>query len=391
MRQLPVQVLPQLDEVFLSWFVRLAHAHGERIQSLAHQLWGRQRMVGLGSVFRLEGVNLEPVSRATGLPIETVRGLTLESLIGLLWNEVEPRGARKWVLPTVDKQRKAQRFGQQVCPGCLRDDTVPYFRKSWRLAFHAICPVHRTTLIDRCPCCSAPIILERLDIGMFVPTSQAVAYRCWKCGADLRDGTLESDAEVELIDHQLQLLDSLRRGWINLGGRVVYSTQFFEGLWILWSFLDDNRWSKGLGINSEVDSGIFGSKNRKALSHREPERRRALLLRAGRYLNDWPDRFVHDMSKANLSGGKLFRFHKRFFSSAVPCWLWEPAHQHLDRTMYVPPDTEILEAIRLVRARDGFVRSSEVAKLLNMRTRSSARVFAMCRVVSSQYIRPSAV
>jgi len=49
----------------------------------------------------------------------------------------------------------------------------------------------------------------------------------------------------------------------------------------------------------------------------------------------------------------------------------------------VPPDAEILESIRLVRARDGFVRCSEVAKLLNMRTRSSARVFAMCRSVSS--------
>lgn len=383
MRQLPVQVLPQPEEVFLSWFVRLAHAHGERVQGLAHQLWGRKRMVGVGSVFQIEGEHLGPVCDATGLSTEAVNDLTMESLVGFLWNDVQAKGARKWVLPTVDKHRRAQRFGQQVCPGCLRDDVVPYFRKSWRLAIHAICPVHRSTLIDRCQCCGSPILLERLDIGMFVPTAQAAPYRCWKCGTDLREADCAPDADETLIDHQLLLLDCLRRGWINVGGRVVYSTQFFEGLWILWSFLDDNRWSKGLGIASEVGARVVGSKNRMALSHGEPARRRALLCRAGGYLSDWPDRFITDMSKADLSGGKLFRFHKGFSSNDVPFWLWEPVHRYLDRTMYVPPDAEILEAARLVCTRDGFVRCSEVAKLLNMRTRSSARVFAMCRTVAS--------
>ncbi|MDO9253632.1 MAG: TniQ family protein [Hydrogenophaga sp.] len=384
MRRLPVQVLPQFDEVFLSWFVRLAHAHGERVQSLAHQLWGRKRMMGLGSVFKVEGANLDPVSEATGLSPETIRSLTMESLVGLLWNEIEARGARKWVLPTLDKHRKTLRFGQQVCPGCLRDDAVPYFRKSWRLAFHTICPVHRNTLIDRCPCCGAPIILERLDIGMFVPTSQAVAYRCWKCGADLREAVQFSDVDLELSKHQMLLLDCLRRGWINVGGRVVYSTQFFEGLWILWSFLDDNRWSKGLGIDPQDGTREDRSMNRQSLSHTSTKRRRALLEKAGNYLNDWPDRLVHDMSKLGLSGGKLFRFQKHYPSRGVPFWLWEPVHLFLDGTMYIPSDAEVLEVVRWVFARDGFVRANEVARLLNMRTRSNARVFEICRTFSGR-------
>lgn len=384
MRQLPVQVLPQFDEVFLSWFVRLAHAHGERVQGLAHQLWGRKRMVGLGSVFQIEGGNLGPVCEATGLSTECVKNLTMESLVGLLWNVVQAKGARKWVLPTVDKHRRDPRFGQQVCPGCLLDDVVPYFRKSWRLAFHAICPVHRNTLIDRCQCCGSPILLERLDIGMFVPTAQASAYRCWRCGTDLREADCAPDADGTLIDHQLLLLDCLRRGWINVGGRVVYSTQFFDGLWIFWSFLDDNRWSKELGIDIQGTGRDVSGKNRKSLPHSGADRRRALLHRAGLYLNDWPDRFVSDMAKAGLSGGKMLRFHKRFASNDVPFWLWEPVHRYLDRTMYVPPDVEILEAIRLVLSRDGFVRSSEVTRLLNMRTRSSTRVYAMCRPFSSR-------
>lgn len=385
MRRLPVQVQPLPDEVFLSWFVRLAHAHGEGIQTLAHQLWGRKRMVGAGAVFRVEGDYLAPVCEATGLTFATVNGLTIESFVGFLWNEVQSKGARRWVLPTVDRHRRSLRYGQQICPGCLRDDPIAYYRKSWRLAFHVICPAHRTSLMDRCPRCGSPVLLERLDIGMFVPTEQAVAYRCWSCGLDLRDATLNPDAEDGLVDYQLLLLDCLRRGWINIDGRVVYSTQFFDGLWMLWSLLDGLPLSSGLRSGNQNRSTTDGGEDctgRTSIIHRGTARRRDLLMFSGAHLQDWPNRFLSDMSRARISGGKLFRLHNQRGGQAVPFWLWEPVHLHLDGTMYTPSDEEVAEAIRFAYSCDGWVRCSRVAQLLNMRSRSNARVRAMCKILS---------
>lgn len=327
----------------------------------------------------VERADFEPLVQATGFSMSLLKSLTLESMVGFLWNEPEARGTRKWLLPTVDKHRKAERFGQQVCPACLRDDVIPYFRKSWRLAFHVMCPKHRTLLTDRCPFCSAPIFLDRLDLGMFVPTSQAVAYRCWKCGEDLRESPEILDVNPNVVEHQMLLLDTLRRGWINVDGCIVYSTQFFEGLWILWSFLDDNRWSKQLGVSQETCFPSACARSRRSLSHNLLENRYELLRKSAKYLESWPGRFIQDMSDAGISGGKVFRFHKRIHSSDVPYWFWKPIHLQLDQSMYVPPDEEIAEAIKFVLARDGFVRCSEVARALNMRTRSSSRVNAKCR------------
>lgn len=374
-----MQVRPLPDEVFLSWFVRLAHAHGEKVQSLAYQFWGRQRMVGGGLVFRGEGSDLNALAEACRLPLEALQSLTLESWIGFLWNSLESKGARKWVLPSVDRGRKGQRFGQQACPGCLADDETPYFRKSWRLALHCICPVHRATLIDRCPTCGSPILLDRLDVGMRVPTSETAICRCWKCGSDLRDVRTTPDVGQRLVDHQMVLLDTLRRGWINVAGRVVYSTQFFGGLWVLWSFLDDCRWSQDLGVSAPVQAEIGQRCARKPLSHQRPDRRRELMARVADYIEDWPDRLICDMRKRGLSSGKILRFHKRATAQPVPLWLWGPIHLHLDGTMYVPPDAEILEAIRFVRARDGRLQVGAVAEVLNMRTRCNARISALCR------------
>lgn len=303
----------------------------------------------------------------------------MASLVGLLWNEIEARGARKWVLPSVDRGRKGQRFGQQACPGCLAEDETPYFRKSWRLALHCICPVHRSTLIDRCPTCGSPILLDRLDVGMLVPTVETAIYRCWKCGSDLRDIRTTPDADQRLVDHQMVLLDTLRRGWINVAGRVVYSTQFFGGLWVLWSFLDDCRWSQDLGVSAPVQAKTEQRSSRKPLSHQRPDRRRELMARVADCIEDWPDRLICDMRKRGLSSGKILRFHKRATVQPIPLWLWEPIHLHLDGTMYVPPDAEILEAIRFVCARDGRLQVGAVAEVLNMRTRCNARISALCR------------
>ena len=384
-RPLPVRVQPLPEEAFLSWFVRLAHAHGEKVQSLAYQLWGRRRMVGDGLVFRLENADFDELAEICRVSRDALHELTLTSWVGRLWNHIEVKGTRKWVLPTVDRLRRAPRFGQQACTRCLAEDEIPYFRKSWRLAFHCICTVHHCTLIDRCPNCQSPVKLERADVGMFALSGEAVAYRCWMCGVDLRSFRPASDAAPSLIEHQLLLLDVLRRGWLNIGGRVVYSTQFFEGLWVLWSFLDDCRWSKALGVSFvEGDSCRPRVATRKALSHRSPDQRRMLMERAAAYVNNWPERLVVDMRSHKMAGGKLLHFHKG--NEALPFWLWEAVHDHLDGSMYVPSEGEVLEAARFVLSRDTTAsvwRGCQAAQHENAEQRASECVVQVAQCVDT--------
>ncbi|MCA0270867.1 MAG: TniQ family protein [Proteobacteria bacterium] len=39
----------------------------------------------------------------------------------------------------------------QFCPTCLREDAVPFFRRSWTLATRVSCLHHGCRLRDRCP------------------------------------------------------------------------------------------------------------------------------------------------------------------------------------------------------------------------------------------------
>ncbi|WP_369124446.1 TniQ family protein, partial [Undibacterium sp. CCC2.1] len=61
--------------------------------------------------------------------------------------------------------RKRNAYGLQFCPTCLAEDSVPYFRRRWRVAFYTVCNEHKTMLLDRCPKCGSSVAAHRLDIG----------------------------------------------------------------------------------------------------------------------------------------------------------------------------------------------------------------------------------
>lgn len=41
-----------------------------------------------------------------------------------------------------------------VCPTCVGEDSLPYWRKSWRLAVIVDCPVHGTPMVEKCSQCN---------------------------------------------------------------------------------------------------------------------------------------------------------------------------------------------------------------------------------------------
>lgn len=383
-RVLPVRFAPLPDELLSSWFVRLAHANGEKSHSLGFRIFGTKFNFIQGGDQRLDRGHdehaLASLARVTKISVSKVNAATLEAYSGYLWNETAAHGVRRWVMPVLDRAGGRTAHGLQACADCLRDDAVPYFRRSWRLALHVLCPFHDRLLLDHCPACNSPLVIHRGDVGFFSPFSESSVRWCSYCRADFAEGpTLPRGSGAEVLEFQELLLNTLRRGWINVAGRVIHSTLFFEGLRMVWAFLDAPRWSAAVRRALERRSlplADVPGKRYGGFDVQRTEARYQLLAASAWLLNDWPNRFLSLASEANVSSNRLLHFSLRRPVS-TPFWLWEPVHFSLDRTMYIPTEAEIKNAyLHLVR--NGMsLRLRDVCSLLNMRTNNSRRVAAV--------------
>ena len=385
-RMLSVRPFPLKDELLSSWFVRLAHSNGDKVQNLAFRAFGRaQRFVNMGDMDRGGRLRVESIlSSITGVSLERVQATTLAAYQGWLWAEASAYGVRRWVMPVVDRRHRRSGHSLQACTECLKEP-VPYFRRSWRLALHVVCPFHGIRLIDRCPGCGEPLAIHRGDVGTFTPEADSSVRWCARCKADLAEDFGKTQWEEDaVVDFQWLVLETLSRGWINIDGRVVHSTLFFDGLWMLWNFLDAPAWSGRMRATLERE-GIdlpSPSENRYGgVNVRSLHARHQLLNAAGWLLEEWPDRFLHIASQAGISGNRLLHFCVDG-AKRTPFWLWAPVHAALDRTMYVPTDEEIEQAVKYLRRTLGHVRVRDACQMLNMATNSSKRVAA---VVRTQY------
>ncbi|MFM9928158.1 TniQ family protein, partial [Variovorax sp. H27-G14] len=93
---------------------------------------------------------------------------------------------RAWALQPRPARSLANRCRHVICPICLAQDEVAYWRKSWRFATTVCCDVHDTRMIESCPQCQSGFAIPRLGS---CPLSH-----CDSCGLDLRLLSPKSDA-----------------------------------------------------------------------------------------------------------------------------------------------------------------------------------------------------
>lgn len=374
---------PLRDEIFSSWFVRLAHANGEKAQSLAFRIFGREcHFIGWGDLSLDRGQNIEAVealARITRTAAHLVADATLCAYVGYLWDEIAARGAQRWVMPVVDRRHLRSGYGLQACAECLRNDATPYYRRSWRLSLQVLCPYHERLLMDHCPECYAPLVIHRGDVGVFTPSSASSVRWCCRCGTDLAEAAKSENISPDFVEFQALLLRALERGWINVGGRMIHSVLFFEGLRMLLAFLDAPIWSSAVRRVLECHGILFtGTRVTRygGIDVQRTDARYSLLVASSWLLTEWPDRFLMVAGEAKVSSKHLLHF-SMYGHAKTPFWLWEPVHNNLDRTIYVPTEEEIVNAfLHLLRVEDR-VRHREVCRLLNMKTNHSRRVAAV--------------
>lgn len=344
LRRLPVPQLPMPDEIFSSWFTRLAKANALRVHQLSASLTGRGRQLFAGDPDR--GIWSTPghkLADLCGISSGLVEQTYLKSYVGNLWPDLSEKGIWRHILPISNQMHIGVRPSLQYCPQCLSEGPEPYFRKHWRLSFCVVCDIHRVRLRDRCPYCDANIAPHRVDFDARPGHFSTAITSCYVCKQGLIDGDPTTEKDEELLQLQNLLLCTLDRGWIVIGGRCVHGVLFFEGLRMLLSLLDDHTSSalrRSLGFPDLSDGftrARYGGIESRSLDHRH-----ALMRMVARLLKNWPETAIDCIKGNGLSSTRINHFAWKRFDA--PFWLWEPIHMALDRTMYTPTDAEMHNA-----------------------------------------------
>ena len=222
-----VGLLP--DETISSWLVRAALTHACSPRELTGWISPRWRP-WMADVDRgvSEG-HLEALQHHSGIEADAFRSAALAPIASRIEGTTpHPRLAWRWIL-TRGPSTARQQGTAQFCPQCLAADRAPYYRISWRLAWHTTCSTHGVSLADRCPECGSAVLPHRLD-----EEAPHVAT-CAACGADLRGGKgVPSSPDALLFQ---EMADRVVQGGeaMCLGKRVgtrdwFESTDFFASL-----------------------------------------------------------------------------------------------------------------------------------------------------------------
>lgn len=172
-------ILP--DELFSSWLVRTAFAHGCLPSTLTSAVWPGTRAWICDLDRAHSWANMDILAGMAGLSAKTLLASTLRPIIQLLHpNPVSQRSLWPWILPLGCRSR-SHAGGLLCCPRCIMDPT-PYYRQQYRLAWHTACQWHHVLLIDRCPNCSSALQPSRLRVGRSLS-------ECHHCGQSLGSGS----------------------------------------------------------------------------------------------------------------------------------------------------------------------------------------------------------
>ena len=363
------------DELLSSWLVRISAANHQKLHTFARSVWPSTEIWTRDIDRCATSEVLETLSAGTGTDLTRVEASTLAAYAGRLFESHTPNGNALWLLPLGVFHRTRKRHGIQFCPACLADG-VPYYRRSWRVAFVTICDRHLVKLSDRCPDCAAPVAFHRGEHGDRNERLADAAMRaCHECGANLAQSVFPEVAARRVGEQsivQRTWLDALDRGYYRFAdGTAVYSNLFFAGLRILFQNFSAGKVSGRLrvcaGGNAETWMPEWTG-NSHSVEQLSVDDRFELSSFAGSALQDWPRSFVSICKDANIVSSDLMGALKN-----VPYWYYKVVEEHFSRGTYSPTLPEISEAIHYLRRRDLAVSEKSVSRTLGVTNVSRKR------------------
>lgn len=322
----PVHLKPLPDELLSSWLVRLAHANLMKAQTMCRLLFGADRNVWARDVDKFVPDWLgAPLMRVTGATVEQFEQSTLRSFEGIVAETVNVNGIARGIVPLGVFHRTRRRTGLMWCPLCLREDKIPYFRKSWRVAYSTVCVKHQVYLEDACPVCSAPIVPHRSDIGYIVSPTQTLIVHCFRCRSKLSE-FVPTVADATSAHLQATFDLAISQGFIRFGlNPSLYSVLFFDGIRALISTLISKRSAKRWEAARQFAGvDVLPNGSRGAGWEAEPLIvRREIMIVAAKLLERWPLNFVSIIRECNFRHCDLRSYggvHPYWFDSVID---WE--------------------------------------------------------------------
>lgn len=374
----PVHLKPKPDELLSSWLCRLTMAHGQKLHSFCSIVWPGKAIWNRDIDKSTDETIVNVLSEKTSTPLESVRKTLLASFEGILYESHSLYGPLPWILPVGVYHRTRLQFGLQYCSQCLAEDTEPYFRCKWRLAFIVVCERHKIELSDRCPECRASVNFHRNELGNFKKLAPDSMVHCYRCGFDLRKVKARSrqpppvsSAEVE---YTLRLLTMLTHVSANINQSLtVYPLLYFAGLRQVMAVLAMRherieRLRHAISTKRGVENySCDGATQSLDLQERNVRERRQLLGLTRCIMEDWPNNFIALAQEHSVWSSVWLRHldtGSRNRSQSAPFWFWRVVRQHLYRKHYCPSDEEIRSATTYLRNRNLVVNDSALSRLL---------------------------
>ncbi|NMC06690.1 MAG: TniQ family protein [Candidatus Lokiarchaeota archaeon] len=214
---------PIEDELLSSWMIRTSMANFETLAHFIYERTGKNPSnldVDLTKIPAL----LHLFSEKTGVSEVTMEKMSLIKENDVIAKIVVSGDALKmfsrfWITGW----RSRAKNGMHYCPSCLKTDSIPYFRREWRLGYVTVCPVHECLLENNCPACKSPIAPhhQKWDGNLRL---------CHACGADL------TGRDPQILPHEDTLLKATKALLSNQNVKRIHTVLALS--WFIASYCD---------------------------------------------------------------------------------------------------------------------------------------------------------
>ena len=295
---------PLPDELLSSWLARIAYKHRDSLISFCKHEWSSNHFHYHDIDVLAPQKLLKTLSSKTAATEDQVLGTCLKIWKGTLYSTAMLGGKARYIMAAGAGNHKCRSAGMQWCPECLASDTIPYWRKTWRLSFVTCCIKHSVILADRCQHC-----------GHGARPRKRADTRCWNCWTDLR-GHPSQVAYNEVVQFQ----DSLEQYLLiprNDGLKSLFGEENhyedFRALWICFRLLSVSRISNRLceyidsanhwEMSPRSDNSIVNWRT-EALG---VNGRHEAIRRLSFFQDNWPINFLKTCAAINMNWSEFSR------------------------------------------------------------------------------------
>ncbi len=235
-----------------------------------------------------------------------------------------------------------------------------HLNESAKAALALICLRHRLQLRDCCHICGQAVRLSRSVVDDAGHGLSGTITTCWNCRVDLRDmpENLRLSVTPAELKYQQFLLESLRQGWVEIGGDgPVFSYLYFDGLYQVLVLLlrPGRKWGRSFQQQAFEHYGLSSSElalPEKPLAGNfmrlRVDERRKLLNLASQLLADWPHEFLTFCRANNFSYTEV-----GCFSRTLPYWFYRVVYEQLSRGRYYYTKQEFDSLIDYLHRKNG--------------------------------------